>query len=88
MKTTRADVYAAIDTERDYQDRVWAGTGSSGHGVLSIGEEILLIEEYAARARSARSRETYPEQVALEMIRKIAGIAVHCTEDHGAIPRA
>lgn len=83
----REEAYRAIDSERDYQDKMWFETGSSGHGLLSIGEEILLIEEYAAKAREAWSKERYPEKTALDIVRKIAGIAVHCMEDHGSIHR-
>jgi hypothetical protein len=82
--TPRNEVYAAIDTERDYQGRVWTESGANGNGVLSIGEQILLIEEYAAHARACWSKEAQPEIGALNIIRKIAGIAVHCMEDHGA----
>lgn len=85
--TSRAEVYRTIDGERDYQDRVWQESGANGNGVLSIGEQILLIEEYAAQARTAWSREAAPEMDALGIIRKIAAIAVHAMEDHGVVKR-
>jgi hypothetical protein len=81
---TREAVYAAIDGEREYQDRVWGNGPSLDSRPLSIGEDILLIEEYVARARDSWSREARPELGALHMIRKIAGIAVRCMENHGA----
>ena len=89
---TRAEVYTAIDTERAYQDRVWehnnpANPLPAGDGVarsLSIGEDILLMEEYLAKARLQWTIEKRPEVGALDIIRKIAGIAVRCMETHGA----
>jgi len=84
-RVKRDEVYAAIDTERAYQDDKW------GEAVdprpLSIGEDILLIEEYVLKARQAWSTEHRPEVGALEQIRKIAGIAVRCMENHGAPKR-
>lgn len=86
----RPEVYAAIDGERDYQDRVWAEnnpvnpTHPTDLRPLSIGEDILLIEEYALKARAAWSVESRPEVGALHAIRKIADIAVRCMETHGA----
>jgi hypothetical protein len=81
----RTEAYAAIDSEREYQNTVWADAGSpTGGNRLTIGESILLVEEYAARARKDWSTEPKPEVEALNGIRKIAGIAVHCMEQHGA----
>lgn len=93
--TSRKDVYAAIDTERAYQTRVWGGGNPNGHyyteGVidnpLTVGEFLLLIEEYASRARNAWASERKPEKQTLEIIRKIAGITVNCMEQHGAPKR-
>jgi hypothetical protein len=78
---TRAEVYAAIDTERAYQDDLWQGNK------LTIGEFILLLSEYTDRAKHEWSTEKKPEQRALEFVRKVAGIAVNCMEQHGAPPR-
>ena len=82
---TREEVYRAIDTEREYQTKMWgvedADTTNRPH---SIGEQILLIEEYAARARYEWAITKAPEVMALHTIRKIAGIAVNCMEHHGA----
>ena len=78
---TRPEVYAAIDTERAYQDDLWEGNR------LTIGEFILLLSEYTDRAKHEWSTEKKPEQRALEFVRKVAGIAVNCMEQHGAPPR-
>ena len=85
MKTTREQVYKAVDSERDFQDFHWQNPDGSGTpNPLTVGENLLLIEEYAARARSEWSKEGRPEMRTLNMIRKIAGIAVRCLEEHGA----
>ena len=97
-KATREDVYDAIDSEREYQDQIWrmanpamkAGATWSETTVpneLTIGEFVLLIEEYAAKARAEWTVEPKPEIRTLDVMRKIAGIAVNCMEQHGAIPR-
>ena len=85
----RQEVYEAIDTEREYQDRVWkdhAG-GTEQPNPLSIGEWLLCLEEYVSKARAEWSGEPKPEVNTLEIIRKTAGIAVHCMEQHGAPQR-
>jgi hypothetical protein len=86
LKATRAEVYEAIDTERAYQIALWGD--AQGQRPLSIGEQILLVEEYAARARKEWSVAKAPEHEALVMMRKIAGIAVNCMEHHGAPKRS
>lgn len=87
----REKVYEAIDSERAYQKSVWFDTVDIGIGgsarvdnPLSIGEFILLIEEYTAQARGHFAKEAKPEMNALNTIRKIAGLAVNCMEQHGA----
>lgn len=77
--TPRNEVYKALDSERDYQDVVWP---DSAH--LSIGDYLLMLEEYVFRGRREWVKEHQPELNALEMIRKVGGIAVRCMEQHGA----
>jgi hypothetical protein len=89
MSATRKEVYAAIDSERDYQDSKWPQAEWDGSGIkppnpLTIGEFVLLMEEYCSRARSMWSSEKKPEGLTLELVRKVAGIAVNCMEQHGA----
>ena len=54
---------------------------------MSIGEFVLLLEEYTYRARLEWSLEKKPEHRTLHFIRKVAGIAVNCMEQHGAPKR-
>lgn len=89
----RSKVYEAIDSEREYQKKTWPnsvntieeGPNDNPH---TVGEDILLMEEYIRRARFAWT-EVYDtaDMEALHMIRKVAGIAVRCMENHGAPKR-
>jgi hypothetical protein len=87
--TERAEVYAAIDTERSYQDRKWPMPKHHGgmQNPMSIGEFVLLLEEYVTKARVEWALEKKPEGRSLHFIRKVAGIAVNCMEQHGAPKR-
>lgn len=83
MKVTRQEVYNAIDSERNYQDNIIKnkyGNDDVGHPVAA---EILMIEDYAARARKEWT-DNKGDDAALAMVRKVAGLAVRCMEHHGA----
>jgi len=91
--TKRNEVYAAIDSERDYQDDVWGATlsgnrtpdtdkGQSG-GDRTIDEFSLYIIGYANDLQHEASHfATTTEK--LDIIRKISGLGVACMEQHGA----
>lgn len=87
MKATRAKVYAAIDSERDYQDARWGSTESKG--LHSISEFIAYCDDYLLEAKHILARKpmvaAYPE--ALPIIRKVAAMLVSCMEQHGAVLR-
>ena len=91
MTTSRAKVYEAIDTERDYQTRVWrenAGLDPT-QPVRTVAEELLMLEEYCAKARAAWTvapRATEVE-ITTDILRKCAGICVRAMENHGAPKR-
>lgn len=74
---TRKQVYEVIDSERDYQDTVW-----SGHK-HETGAYILLLKSYIDKAMEAWVVND-GDKPSLEVIRKVAGIAVNCMEEHGA----
>lgn len=89
--TPRDRVYAAIDSERDYQDRVWAENAGkvAGAQVRTVAEELLMLEEYVSKARAAwtvapRSAEVL---ITTDILRKCAGICVRAMENHGAPER-
>ena len=90
-KTTRAEVYAAIDSERDYQDNLGNdrasnptyGTGSIDH---TVGDFVTMMQYYQNQLTEAWTANP-GDQAALDVVRKIGGIAVNCMEQHGAIKR-
>lgn len=87
--TTRAEVYAAIDTEREYQDTIVETDPSrcSQTGPAhSVGDYLTMMATYLRKAQDDWTG-TAGNDAALDQIRKIAGIAVHCMEDHGAPKR-
>jgi len=88
----RAEVYAAIDSERTYQDRVWAENAGRvpEAPVRTVAEELLMLEEYVAKARAAWTAAPRSTEVAVttDVLRKCAGICVRAMENHGVAPRA
>jgi hypothetical protein len=75
----------AVDSEREYQCLL---APQQMENPLSIGEEIALLHKYLTQTLEAWSNDfTYPEIEALHGMRKIAGIAMRCMENHGAFKR-
>lgn len=77
----REEVYRAIDTERNYQESLARNTTTDQRPL----EQVALIEEVIRQAK----QDWYNNPGAFDMnyMRKIAGIAVRCMEQHGAIRR-
>lgn len=75
---SRQDVYSLIDGEREYQAAQWE------HGEISqsLGEYILMAEEYILKARQEWQQTAEPEIAARECMRKIAAICVQSMEVH------
>ena len=85
QKATRAEVYAALDSEREYQDQIWPERDIPDQpNNLTIGEFLVLIGVYLRKAEEEWAVEPKPELNTLEVVRKIGGIAVNCMEQHGA----
>lgn len=81
----RRKVYELIDGERSYQDTL---PPSRTDGVPhTVGDYLVMLDCYLRRAKDDWTNNAGNEQ-ALDEIRKIAGIAVHCMEDHGAPARS
>lgn len=81
----RAEVYRRIDSERDYQDRL-PGSRTDGRP-HTVGDYVTMLQHY--QNELVREWTMNPgDYRALDVIRKIAGIAVHCMEDHGAPSRS
>jgi hypothetical protein len=80
----REDVYKLIDGEREYQDSLdHTRTDGCAKGV---GDYLTLLRAYLREAEEGWVRSAGNTK-GLESIRKIAGIAVHCMEVHGAPAR-
>jgi hypothetical protein len=78
---TRQEVYEALDTEREYQERRWGGEDQNRkHEVASW---ILYMQEYLTEAIHTASRSG-DETLALDSIRKVTALGVACMEVHGA----
>ena len=83
LNVSRADVYKAIDSERQYQD------ADVNISILSVGDELVLLSTYLQDAEHC-FREHFGsahEPPTMDVIRKLAGICVRCMEHHGAINR-
>jgi hypothetical protein len=84
----RERVYDVIDGERDYQE---AGEGNAKRHAdappnLSVGENILCMEQCLADARAAWYKPDGGTN-ALPFIRKVAALGVQALENFGAPPR-
>ncbi len=96
MGATRAEVYAAIDSERDYQrgraEEV-SGIGSGEHR-HSVEEFVLYMEDYMHELRNQLSRTWTPSgnaadaPASLHTLRKVIALGVAALEQHGAPKRA
>ncbi len=86
MKATRSQVYIALNSERDYQDKKFGG-GDTYHSSIdrTLDEFILYIQQYAAEAGAL---STHGDEIAaLHHIRKVGALCVGCMEEHGAPQR-
>ncbi len=85
---SRQEVYQAIDqaidSEREYQNRLSANrTDGRKH---TPGEFLTMLRVYVNKADVAWT-ENAGDEATLEIMRKIAGIAVNCMETWGAPKR-
>ena len=81
---TREEVYKLIDGEREYQNSLPPSRTNGFH--KTVGEYLTMLRCYMTQADVAWTMNA-GDDAALDVIRKIAGIAVHCMEDHGAPER-
>jgi hypothetical protein len=77
---TRQEAYRAIDVEREYQDTKWAGHKHQ------TAEYLTMLRSYLQKADEAWTFNS-GDEAALDVVRKIAAIAVHCMEENGVIHR-
>jgi hypothetical protein len=81
---TRGNVYDAIDSERDFQDRKWGTIEQHPHEVAGW---LTLIRQHLRDSEEAWSGGS-SDYVALQEIRKILAIGVACAEQHGIQTRS
>ena len=80
---TRAVVYDAIDTERDYQDRRYGNLEEHPH---TVGEWILILRTELDEAERGWTKGKGDTEALSEIV-KLAGVAVACLEQHGVVLR-
>jgi hypothetical protein len=83
----REDVYKAIDTERDYQDKVWSQSNKSSNATCASAY-ILWMERYLHQARELASTTdetpgTPSCDTIMDVMRKVVALGVACAELHG-----
>lgn len=82
---SRKEVYAAIDTERDYQDAMTASAERPDMiANLSPGDHILAMEAILAEARREWYFGSAPHPGASEYIRKVTALGVRFMEKNSA----
>lgn len=81
--TSRQEVYAAIDSERDYQDGLGSDRREPSEINHSVGDYITMLAAYVTKLQQAWT-DNPGDSAALEVMRKCAGITVRCMEEHGA----
>lgn len=75
---SRAEVYAAIDSEREYQNTLARNDVKN----QTVMEQMSLIRHILTQLDAAWYNE--PGYPSMDYVRKIAGVAVRCLEEHGA----
>lgn len=80
----RDQVYAAVDSERNYQDRKWGTVDQHPHevgGWLTLMRKLLTDAEVAWASSDG-------DYMALQEIRKVLAVGVACAEQHGITSRS
>lgn len=84
--TPRAEVYAALDSERDYQEMRIVRDGTTANDGGHTPEEYLLyIEHYIHLAREVASTTWGPacKPAVMEVLRKVGALCVAAGEANG-----
>ena len=80
----RTEVYAAIDTEREYQDKCTADKDRPDMiDDLHIGDTLTAIRHNIRKAEDLWYKGAVPHQDAMEYLRKVAGLIVKAGETYG-----
>lgn len=84
MKITRNEVYAIVDSERDYQtDQQGNAKRHEGQSPMTPGELILCMEKCLNDARNIWYTPDGGVNC-LEYVRKVTALGVQCMERFGA----
>jgi hypothetical protein len=83
----RSQVYTAIDTEREYQEKLWSNVNKSS-GAINPSSFILWMERYLHIARDlASTRDETPGTQScdeiMDVLRKVVALGVACGEING-----
>ena len=84
---SRAEVYSAIDGEREYQDDRWNVDTTITGGLHTVTEFVLFMEYYLTEARRHLSTQGEPtaSQNGLDFVRKVTALGVACMEQNGIV---
>ncbi len=87
MNVTRDAVYAALDSEREYQDRKGVANGGEPHR-HELESFVLYMDDYMTELKHQLSRlwtdtgRAHPS--CLDILRKVTALGVAAMEQHGA----
>lgn len=85
----RKEVYEAIDSERDYQEKGKADLSRPDMiKDLHVGDTIAAIQYNLDKALEAWYKGATPHINAMEYLRKVAGLCVQAGEEYGMLPRS
>lgn len=76
---TRNEVFAAIDQEREVQDKKWGTLDEHPH---AVGSWLTIMRQLLNDAEKAYMSQ-HGDFGALDEIRKVVAIGVACMEQHG-----
>lgn len=83
---TRAEVYAAIDSEREYQNALGPDRRAASENRFSVGDWLVMMKVYVDKALVAWT-DNPGTDAAMNAIRKVSAIGVAAMEEHGAPKR-
>lgn len=85
---TRQAVFAAVNSEREYQEVKWNDSVEPTH-THSVPEWLVFIEDYVNEAKRVYTRreEPFATTFGLHTLRKIAAMAVAALEQNGVVTR-
>jgi hypothetical protein len=86
---TRAEVFAAVESECDYQDVRWNPKTTTSGGLHPLPSWLTYMRHYLSIAEAQVSTQGEPDATAsaLETVRKITTLGIRAMEQHGAPKR-